>query len=100
MLEAVGEHAKGEGLDARNRLIPRLAIGQHARQVGHLRDPPAIRLELDLKRQCHAGLRKRMLEYTAGAHAGLTPRAKLQSTPHSASAASSPKGCFVSFSDR
>src|SRR5437773_1328821 len=42
MLQSVGKHSQRQCLDLGNRVRTRLAISQHARQVGDLSDPSAI----------------------------------------------------------
>ena len=55
MLETLGDDAKGEGLDARYRFIPVGSVAEHASQVRHFGQPPAVTLPFKLDRKGHAG---------------------------------------------
>jgi hypothetical protein len=55
MLQAFGNHTKGESLDARDGLVPVLTISHDARQRGYLSQPPAVVFPLDFNRKRHPG---------------------------------------------
>ena len=55
MLEALGDHAEGERLDASDSLVPVLSIGHDANQRRHFGQPTAIVLSLDFNREGHNG---------------------------------------------
>jgi len=55
MLEALGNDAEGERLDASNRLVSVLTVGHDARQRRHFGQPAAIVFSLDFNRERHNG---------------------------------------------
>lgn len=54
MVKAVCNDAQRQGLHAGNRLIAGRAVTEHASQVGHLGEPPAVIFTLKLDRKGHA----------------------------------------------
>jgi hypothetical protein len=55
MLEALGDDAEGERLDASDRLVSVLTVGHNARQCRDFGQPAAIVLSLDFNRERHNG---------------------------------------------
>jgi hypothetical protein len=55
MLQALGNHAEGQRLDAGDGLIPVLTIGHDARQRGYLGEPAAVVFALNFNRERHSG---------------------------------------------
>ena len=54
MVEALGDDAKGQGLNASDRFIPVRPIAQDTSQVRHFCQPPAVTLPFKLDRKGHA----------------------------------------------
>jgi len=48
VFQTFGQHVQRERLRLANRFLTRRAIGEHARQLGHLGDPPAVGFALRL----------------------------------------------------
>ena len=55
VFEALGDNAKGKGLDARHRFIAVGSITHNASKVRHFRQPPAVTLAFKLDRKGHVG---------------------------------------------
>jgi len=55
VLEAVGEHAQGQHLCLRERLLPGRPVREHAGEGDHLGDPTAVRLALQLDHELGGG---------------------------------------------
>ena len=53
MLQAFGDHAEAECLDAGNGLIPVLTVGDDAGQRRYFGQPTAVVFSLNLNRECH-----------------------------------------------
>ena len=56
MLESFGKYTQGQYFSTRQRFVARDAISQHAREVGHLSQPPPIFLSLGFNAEIHLGL--------------------------------------------
>jgi hypothetical protein len=54
VFEAIRQNAKRERFRAGDRLIAGLAVGEDARKIGDLGDPPAVLVALGLNREMHA----------------------------------------------
>ena len=55
MLEALGDDAEGERLDASDSLVPVLTVGHDTRQRRHFGQPTAVVLSLNFNRERHSG---------------------------------------------
>jgi hypothetical protein len=55
VLEALGNDAKGESLDARDGFIAVGSVAEDASQIRHFCQPPAVALAFKLDRKCHGG---------------------------------------------
>jgi hypothetical protein len=55
MLEALGDDAEGERLDASDSLVPVMTIGHDTRQGRHFGQPTAVVLSLNFTRERHSG---------------------------------------------
>src|SRR5207244_4156978 len=55
MIQTIRQHAQGECLDSFDGLLPCLAVGKNARDIGNLSQPAAIVLLFDLDGQRHSG---------------------------------------------
>jgi hypothetical protein len=55
MLEALGDDAEGERLDASDSLVAVLTVGHDASQRGHFGQPTAVVFSLDFNRERHNG---------------------------------------------
>ena len=55
VFEALGNDAKGQGLDSGHGFVAVGSVAQDARQVRYFRQPPAVTLTLKLDRKGHAG---------------------------------------------
>jgi hypothetical protein len=48
VIKPIGKHPKRQRLRAFDRFFARLAVGQYARKIDHLRDPAAVIFAFDL----------------------------------------------------
>ena len=68
VVQPLGEHAQGQGLDARDGLIAGGAVRHRAGQLRHLGQPAAVALLLDLDREFYTGAGSSSTEKRAAAY--------------------------------
>ena len=88
MLQALGNHAESQRLDAGDSLVPVLTIGHDAGQGGYLGQPTTVVLPLNFNRERHSGnvpsglLSNKAMDQTPGGPLSRPTRRRSSPTRH------------------